>query len=131
MTANPLDTVHRYVAAFNAADVDAMAAECADPMQILDGMAPHVWQGSTAGRDWWRDVMTESEHLGATDYQISLGEPRHVDVNGDFAYIVVPATMTFDLDGEGRTQSGSTFTIALRNSDTMWLITAWAWSKGA
>ena len=33
-----------------------MAATCADPMQILDGMSPHVWQGPTAAEDWWKDV---------------------------------------------------------------------------
>ena len=33
-------------------------------------------------------------------YNISLGEPQNVDVNGDYAYVVVPATMTFDLRGQ-------------------------------
>ena len=42
-----------------------MAATCADPMQILDGMSPHVWQGPNAGEDWYRDVLTEGEHRGA------------------------------------------------------------------
>ncbi|WP_238391003.1 MULTISPECIES: nuclear transport factor 2 family protein [unclassified Mycolicibacterium] len=42
---DPMVAVHRYVDAFNKGDVDAMAAVCADPMQILDGMSPHVWQG--------------------------------------------------------------------------------------
>lgn len=131
MTQNPFEAVQRYVEAFNSADVDAMSAQCADPMQILDGMAPHVWQGATATRDWWRDVLTEGEHLGASGYRISLEEPRHVDVSGDFAYVVVPATMTFDLKGASRTQSGSTFTVALRSHDDRWLIAAWSWSKGA
>ncbi|OAN38079.1 YybH family protein [Mycolicibacterium iranicum] len=131
MTQNPFDTVARYVDAFNDADVDAMAIECADPLQILDGMAPHVWQGPTATRDWWRDVLTEGEHLGASGYRISLDEPRHVDVTGESAYVVVPATMTFDLNGLSRTQTGSTFTVALRRQDGAWLMTAWSWSKGA
>lgn len=45
---DPLSAVLRYVDAFNSGDPQAMAATCADPMQILDGMSPHVWQGSTA-----------------------------------------------------------------------------------
>ena len=32
----------------NNGDEKSMAAACADPMQILDGMSPHVWQGTTA-----------------------------------------------------------------------------------
>ena len=82
---DPMAAVRRYVDAFNNGDVKAMAATCAEPMQILDGMSPHVWQGPKAAEDWWRDVLTEGEHLGASGYHITLGEPRHVDVTGDYA----------------------------------------------
>ncbi|WP_229899118.1 nuclear transport factor 2 family protein [Streptomyces capoamus] len=92
MPNDPMTAVARYVDAFNRGDADAMAAQCADPMQILDGMAPHVWHGPTAGADWWRDVVAEGEHLGASQYRITLGEPRRVDVTGPHAYVVVPAT---------------------------------------
>ena len=44
----PLAVVQRYIEAFNRGDVQAMAALCARPMSILDGMAPHVWHGPTA-----------------------------------------------------------------------------------
>jgi ketosteroid isomerase-like protein len=66
-----MGAVLQYVTAFNNADVAAMAAICAEPMQILDGMSPHVWQGPTAAEDWWRDVLTEGEHLGASGYASS------------------------------------------------------------
>ncbi len=128
---DPIATVVQYVDAFNRGDAEAMAATCADPMQILDGMAPHVWQGPTAGEDWWRDVLTEGARLGASGYHIELGEHRHVDVTGDHAYVVVPATMTFDLRGQRVVQSGSVFTVALRKVGTAWRLTAWAWAKGA
>jgi ketosteroid isomerase-like protein len=127
---DPMAAVLRYVDAFNNGDADAMAAACADPMQILDGMSPHVWQGSTAAEDWWRDVLKEGEHLGASGYNIALGEPRHVDVTGDYGYVVVPATMTFNLRGKHVKQTGSLWTVALRKVDTEWRLTAWAWAKG-
>ena len=111
---DPIDAVLQYVEAFNNGDSTAMAASCADPMQILDGMWPHVWQGPTAAEDWWTDVLSEGEHLGASGYRIALGEPRHVDVTGDYAYVVVPATMTFFLRGQPVTQTGSLYTVALR-----------------
>lgn len=63
--------MREYVDAFNNADLNAMAAVCADPMQILDGMSPRVSQGPTATEDWWRDVLTEGEHLGASSYHIT------------------------------------------------------------
>lgn len=130
MDDNPWAAVERYVAAFNSADIDAMAAECAAPMQILDGMAPHVWHGADAPRQWWRDVLAEGHHLGASDYQITLAQPRHVDVTGDHAYVVVPATMTFRHNGVQRTQEGSTFIVALRRAGPRWSLTAWSWAKG-
>ncbi|MEU7632685.1 nuclear transport factor 2 family protein [Nocardia sp. NPDC049220] len=127
----PMAVVLRYVDAFNNGDSKAMAALCADPMQILDGMAPHVWQGPTASQDWWRDVCKEGEHAGASGYHIAVGEPRHVDIAGDHAYVVVPATMTVNVQGTQVTQTGSTFTIALGKVGTQWRLTAWAWAKGA
>ena len=62
---DPMAAVRRYVDAFNNGDVKAMAATCAEPMQILDGMSPHVWQGPKAAENWWRDVLTEGEHLAS------------------------------------------------------------------
>jgi ketosteroid isomerase-like protein len=127
---NPIDTVRRYVEAFNNADAGAMAAECADPMQILDGMAPHVWQGPTASEEWWADVVAEGEHLGAGAYHITFDTPRHVDVAGDFAYLVIPASMAFTLRGQRHTQTGATYIAAARKIDGRWLLTAWSWAKG-
>ena len=128
---DPMGAVLQYVDAFNNGDPKAMAAACANPMQILDGMSPHVWQGPTAAEDWWTDVLTEGEHLGASGYRITLGESRHVDVTGDYAYVVVPATMTFHLRGQQVTQSDSVYTVALRKVGAGWFLTAWAWAKGA
>ena len=129
-TAGPLAAVHQYMESFNRGDVKAMAAACAVPMSILDGMAPHVWHGPTASEDWYRDAMTEGEHLGATDYSVALGEPLHVQITGDSAYVLVPATMKFKLRGRPITQSGATFTVALRKVNDAWRIAAWAWAKG-
>ena len=49
--------VRQYVDAFNKGNAEMMAETCAVPASILDGMAPHVWQGPTATEDWYRDVL--------------------------------------------------------------------------
>jgi hypothetical protein len=67
--------VHQYIDYFNKSDVKAMAATCADPMSILDGLAPHVWRGPTACEDWYRDVMVAGDREGASDYVVTLGKP--------------------------------------------------------
>src|SRR5215813_15112827 len=127
---DPATTVRQYIASFNQSNANAMAAMCADRMSILDGMAPHVWHGPNACEDWYRDAMTEGEHLGATDYVVILGEPKHNNITGDSAYVVFPTTMTFKLHGKPVTQSGATFTVALRKLKDGWRIAAWAWTKG-
>jgi ketosteroid isomerase-like protein len=128
---DPVSAVQEYIEAFNKADVTTMAAMCADPMSILDGMAPHVWHGPSATQDWYRDVLIEGEHLGAKDYQVTLGKPLHANVTGDAAYIVAPATMGFRLKGKQVRQSGAIFTVALRNLPAGWRIASWAWAKGS
>jgi ketosteroid isomerase-like protein len=123
-------TVRRYIDAFNEGDMKGMAAAFAVPGSILDGMAPHVWHGETAAEDWYRDVLLHINEDGASDFFVTLGRPLHMDVTGDAAYVVVPATMTFKVDGKEITQSGAVFTIALRRRIDGWRIAAWAWAKG-
>ena len=48
---DPFATVRQYVDGFDHGDSEAMATKCADPVQILDGMSPHVWQGPTAAAE--------------------------------------------------------------------------------
>jgi ketosteroid isomerase-like protein len=129
-TDTPLAAVQQYIDAFNQGDAKAMAGKCADTMHILDGMWPHVWHGPTAAEDWYADALAEGEHHGVTDYHIGLGEPHHVDVSGDYAYVVVPATLDYNLQGKHVNQTGAVFTVALRKLDADWRITAWAWSRG-
>ncbi len=125
-----MSVVQQYIEAFNQGDARSMAAVCADPMSILDGMAPHVWHGPSATQNWYKDVLAEGEHLGAKDYRATLGKPLHANVTGDTAYMVVPATMTFRLKDKQVTQSGAIFTLALRKLPAGWRIASWAWAKG-
>jgi hypothetical protein len=43
--------------------------------------------------------LVEGEHIGASNYFVSIGAPLHADVTRDAAYVVVPATMTFKVHG--------------------------------
>ena len=122
--------VRHYIDAFNRGDREGMAAAFAVPGSILDGMAPHVWHGPTATQDWYRDVLVEGAHHGASGYHVTLGDPLHDNVTGDSAYVVVPATMTFKVRGQQVTQTGAVFTVALRKLAEGWRIAAWAWAKG-
>ena len=130
MTTNPLAVVQQYIDAFNKGDREGMSAAFAVPGSILDGMAPHLWLGPTASRDWYRDVLIEGEQHGASDYFVTLGEPLHNNITGDSAYVVVPATMKFKVQNQEILQTGAMFTVALRKLAEGWRIAAWAWAKG-
>jgi ketosteroid isomerase-like protein len=127
--ADPMATVRNYINAFNRGDANAMAAAFAPQSSILDGMAPHLWVGPTASQDWYRDVLAEGKQHGASGYRVTLDDPRHANVTGDAAYVVVPATMTFDLQGKQLTQTGALFTVALRKLAEGWRIAAWRGRK--
>ena len=104
---DPMAAIGNYINAFNRGDGEGMAAMFAVPGSILDGMAPHLWQGPTATQDWYRDVLIEGEQHGASGYVVTLGEPLHNNVTGDSAYVVVPASMTFKVQGKQVTQTGA------------------------
>lgn len=127
---DPMAAVRQFVDAFNKGDTKTMAATCDKPMSILDGMWPHVWYGATACENWYQDVLIEGERVGAFGYRVALGDPWHVNIKGDHAYVVIPASMTFKLRGQDVNQSGSLFTLSLRKVDREWRIAAWAWAKG-
>src|SRR5262245_61964259 len=110
-TSEPTSTVRSYIDGFNNGDPDAMSKLCADPMSILDGMAPHVWHGPNATADWYREVLIEGEHLGASGYNVELAEPTHNNITGDAAYVVFPTTMTFKLQDKHVTQTGAFFNV--------------------
>ena len=74
--------------------------------------------------------MAEGERHGASGYFVTLDTPLHGDVTGDSAYVVVPATMSFTVDGNKVTQFGAVFTVALRQRPDGWRLAAWAWTKG-
>jgi hypothetical protein len=127
---DPMEAVRHYIDCFNKGDVAGMAASCAVPMSILDGMPPHVWHGASATQDWYRDVLITGEKEGASDYSVDLGEPWHCNITDDSAYVAVPVTMSFTVGGKRVKQSGSVFTVALRSLATGWHLAAWSWAKG-
>jgi hypothetical protein len=74
-TDTPLHAVGQYIDAFNNGDATGMAAVFAVPGSILNGMAPHVWQGPTAAQGWYRDVLIEGKQHGASGYSSLLASP--------------------------------------------------------
>jgi len=122
--------VKQFVDGFNKGDVKSALAACAEQTSIIDDFPPHEWHGPNACESWANDFGAVAKKEGITDSVVTLGKPRHVDVAGDRAYVVVPATYVYKLKGKAVKETGSTMTLALQKGAKGWQITGWAWAKG-
>lgn len=120
--------VHQFGDSLNKGDVKTALAACAAQSSIVDEFPPYHWQGNACA-DWANDFEAFNKQNGITEPIATLGKPRHVDITGDRAYVVVPATFTFKQHGKRVTESGSMLTVALQKVDAAWRMTGWAWSK--
>jgi hypothetical protein len=121
--------VHRYFDNLDKDKLETALAMCDSQVSILDEFPPHEWHGPTACADWWKALNAYDEQNGITDGSATLGTPWTVDVSGDRAYFVAPATYTFKQHGKPVTESHAVFTVALKRTGAGWRITSWAWSK--
>ena len=121
--------VHQFLDGFNKGDAKSALAACASPAYIVDEFAPYAWQGPTACADWANDYDANAKKNAITDGVVTLGRPRHVDVVGDHAYVVVPTDYAYKQAGKPVKESGSTMTLALQKGADGWRITAWTWAK--
>ena len=122
--------VQKFVDGFNKGDTKTAAAACADQTSIVDEFPPYEWHGTGACAKWMADYDADAKKNGITDAIVTLGTPRHVDVTGDLAYVVVPTGYTYKLKGAPTKETGSMLTIALKKGAAGWRITGWAWTKG-
>jgi hypothetical protein len=121
--------LHQFVDGFNKGDVKAAVAACADQTSIIDEFPPHEWHGAGACSNWATDFDADAKKNGITDGVVTLGSPRHVDIMGDRAYVVVPANYTFKQKGKLVKETGSMLTVALQKGPAGWRMTGWAWTK--
>lgn len=123
----PVAALHEFIDSFNKGDVKtAQAAHAADAV-IIDEVPPHVWRGPNAFQAWAASLDKASKAAGDTDQKLILGAPVRTDVNGDVAYAVVPATLTYKEKGKPMTERAQ-FAAAMRKEGAAWKLTGWAWT---
>ena len=125
-----LAPVHQFADAFNKGDAKAVAATCASSASIIDEFAPYEWHGANACARWMSAYFADAKKNGMSGGAVTMGNPRHVDVSGDQAYVVVPTEFSFKLAGKPTKETGSALTIVLKKGAQGWQITAWSWTKG-
>jgi ketosteroid isomerase-like protein len=119
-------TIHQFADNLDPNTIDKALAACDSPASIIDEFPPHVWNSCA---DWAKAFGEYNEKSKVTDADAKIGAPWSVDVEGDRAYAVAPATYTYKQHGKVMRESHAVFTAAFRKTDAGWRITAWSWSK--
>jgi hypothetical protein len=122
-------TVNQFVDGFNKGDIKSALAACAPSAVIIDDFSPHEWSGAGACATWAAAYGADADKQGITDGLVTLATPWRVDVTGERAYAVIPATYAYKQHGKPVTEAGAVITIALAKLPAGWRITGWAWSR--
>ena len=85
---------------FSTGDTKSALAACADQTSIIDDIPPHEWHGVGSCSKWIKDADAFFKKNEMTDMVSTLGKPRHIDVTGDRAYVVVPSTLSYTEKGK-------------------------------
>jgi ketosteroid isomerase-like protein len=121
--------VRQFADAFNKGDAKTALAACADSASVIDEFPPYEWHGANACAKWMNDYDADAKKNGITGGMVTLNATRHVEVSGEYAYVVASADYSFKLKGKPVKETDSLLTVALRKTAAGWLITGWAWTK--
>lgn len=119
-------TIHQFANNLDPKTIDKALATCDSTTSIIDEFPPHVW--NSCG-DWAKAFGEYNDKHGVTDADAKIGAPWSVDVEGDRAYAVAPATYAYKQNGKVMKELHAVFTAAFRKTDSGWRITAWSWAK--
>jgi ketosteroid isomerase-like protein len=116
--------MHQFADGMNAGDFKKAADAYAPSADIIDEFAPHHW---TSFADWAKDAAGFFKAGGVTGLHIALSAPSNKEVAANYAYAVVPTTLTYLTNGKPTVEKGL-FTFSMAKSADGWRITGWAWS---
>ena len=121
--------IHQFADNLDPKTMHKALAACDSPVSIIDEFPPHVCNGPKACADWFKAYNAYNEKSGVVPGDDTIGTPWSVDVAGDRAYVVAPATYAYKRHGKEVKELHAVFTAALRKTGDGWKITAWTWSK--
>lgn len=128
-SADAMATITKAIMAFNHGDLKGFAALCTSPASIIDDFPPHSWTGASACDDWAAAYAAANKASDVSNATVVLGTPWHVNVTGNRAYVVVPASLRYNMKGKPVKESGSVFTVVLAKTAKGWFMSAWSWAQ--
>jgi|SRR3954467_954631 ketosteroid isomerase-like protein len=120
-------TITRFVDAFNKGDMAGAAATHAADVVIVDEVAPFLWRGTTALKDWAAALAADSKTEGMSDEKVTLSAAARMETKGSDAYVVVPAVFSFKKGGTAMRESAH-LAVVLKKDANGWLIQSWTWT---
>jgi hypothetical protein len=105
----------------------AYAAYAPGTITIIDEFAPHRWVGPHAAQEWASDYDKHATATGVTDGVVKYGAPTRSVVDGDTAYVIIPALYTYKEHGKPMSEEGQ-MTFVLHTETTGWKIQGWTWT---
>jgi len=116
-----------FVAAFDKGDMKGAAAQLSDSVTIIDEASPYVWTGPNALGGWAHDLLAGDAKAGVSGESVSISPASRVEIDGDNAYVVVPAVYSFKDHGAPMSETAE-MTFALHKGVGGWKIAAWTWT---
>ena len=120
-------TITQFSAALHAGDSKAAKNFLTARTVILDDVAPYYWAGANAFDRWQADLAKASAARGMSEEDAALGAPTRVEISGDRAYAILPATHTFKMKGRAMREAAQ-LTFILAKDTAGWKITSWTWT---
>lgn len=121
-------TIDQFSAALHAGDSKAAKNFLTARTVILDDVAPYYWGGANAFENWQADLAKASAARGMSEEDAELGAPTRVEVSGDHAYAILPATHTFTMKGRAMREIAQLTFILVKDAGSDWKITSWTWT---
>ena len=122
------NAIHQFIDAFNSGDAKAVdAAYAAGSVSITDEFAPYRWTGPHAGHAWAAAYDKHAQATGVSDGNVKYSDTTRTEVDGNYAYAVVPTLYSYKLHG-APTQEEGQMTFALHRTAGGWKIQAWTWT---
>ena len=119
--------VHQMVDGFNKGDRKLSLAACAEQAVVVDDTPPHVWQGTGACAAWMDSYEMWAKSNNVTGVSETIVQVRHLDISGDFAYVVQSVGLSWAEKGSPMSEKAIE-TVTLKKTPAGWRITGWAWA---
>jgi hypothetical protein len=120
--------IRQFIDGFNTGDTkSAFAAYAKGDIIIIDEFTPYHWSGPDAAHAWADGYEKHATATGVTDGSVKYGSPTRTEIEGDSAYVILPATYLYKEHGKPMVEKAQ-LTVVLRSEGGTWKISGWTWT---